>query len=589
MRALVLSVASVVAVGALAGFGGAGWWALAAAAAAGVGAITAGARHLRPGQGAGERRTRLHTRGADEAVIEVAAASTDLSLLAHRIAAATASQQVMLESIRDAVAGLSSAAADTAGSAAQSAELATTSRQRASEGSALIRRLIEDLEQSVAAALESGETIAELADRVTDVGTIASSIDNVAARTRMLALNATIEAARAGEHGRAFAVVAQEVHNLSQQAAEAAARIGRIVEGIAATSARSTSTDAANRASTERMRQGLTNAHDAGGAFDGIVRDIDMLSRNIDDVAATSADQASSAQRALASAGVVAVAARATAESAKALGTTSERIERVSDLVASSAVADAGQPQAAAALQAITGALRPVFDVPREHAGRLLALIELSRASAGQLASADLCALDSAMTGNLGRFRKEICGATVTLCPDVLADRRLWMQWWVNDGDNTRQLQVDLDPASPGFYDYTAADWYTTPAAKLATWLSDPYFDEGGADADIVTISIPTLLDGALVAIATADLNLAQLGQLCAPGLRSLGRPAALVTMSGVVVASADATLRPGKPLPEMQREWVTRATSAWTPGPDGWGLARTPTFDWALLVRDQR
>src|SRR5690606_7778254 len=50
-------------------------------------------------------------------------------------------------------------------------------------------------------------------------------ITDVAAQTRLLALNATIEAARAGEAGRSFAVVADEVKRLSDQTAQASARV----------------------------------------------------------------------------------------------------------------------------------------------------------------------------------------------------------------------------------------------------------------------------------------------------------------------------------------------------------------------------
>ena len=45
--------------------------------------------------------------------------------------------------------------------------------------------------------------------------------------------------------------------------------------------------------------------------------------------------------------------------------------------------------------------------------------------------------------------------------------------------------------ASAGHYDYTTADWYRTPVADDREYLSDPYFDEGGADAWIVTLSVP--------------------------------------------------------------------------------------------------
>ncbi len=71
-----------------------------------------------------------------------------------------------------------------------------------------------------------------LIQEIENIKASAGLIQNIAEQTNLLALNATIEAARAGEAGKSFAVVANEVKELSNNSAKSADEINERVTAL---------------------------------------------------------------------------------------------------------------------------------------------------------------------------------------------------------------------------------------------------------------------------------------------------------------------------------------------------------------------
>ena len=226
-------------------------------AAVGVaGAVAAGDLTVRVPHGGRDETGQLlaalqaMTASLDKLVAEVRQGSEQVAMSAQEIALGNADlsqrteqQAARLQQLASSTVQLRAAVLAIDESATRAARVADGVSGLATQGSAVMTRVVATMRSILSSSQRIGE--------------ITGVIDSIAFKTNILALNAAVEAARAGDAGRGFGVVAGEVRALAQVSAQAARDIKALIEE-----------------SRERVGSGSTLVGEAGSAMDEILAQV---------------------------------------------------------------------------------------------------------------------------------------------------------------------------------------------------------------------------------------------------------------------------------------------------------------------------
>lgn len=228
---------------------------------------------------------------------QVSSTSAELNGVALRVLdasnanlASSDEQASRTNSVAAAINELGAAAQEIARNAADASAQATSARQGAEQGSAVVAETVQAMRDLSSKIDHASVGIQALNARTADIGKILDVIQSISEQTNLLALNAAIEAARAGEAGRGFAVVADEVRNLAHRTQSSAQEIHGMIGDLRSEAA--TAVQAMDE-SKKFSEHSVTVASQAGQRLADITSGIGEIDNMNQSVAAATEEQTS--------------------------------------------------------------------------------------------------------------------------------------------------------------------------------------------------------------------------------------------------------------------------------------------------------
>lgn len=135
---------------------------------------------------------------------------------------------------------------------------------------------------------ESHHVLSDLLEQSEAISGILEAINEISEQTNLLALNAAIEAARAGEAGRGFAVVADEVRQLSKRTSDSTGTIKSLIDNLQSSSKKASVTMANSK---QVALDTVSNAQITNQTLESVGNMIQKIEAMTDTIAKMTEDQ----------------------------------------------------------------------------------------------------------------------------------------------------------------------------------------------------------------------------------------------------------------------------------------------------------
>ena len=223
----------------------------------------------------------------------VSSASQEISVQVEQSSQGANMQRDRVAETAAAMAQMNQAVIDVANSAASASNIAAEAKENATNGSVVVKEVMESIERVEHYAGFVSASMEDLSAKANGIGQIISVINDIADQTNLLALNAAIEAARAGEAGRGFAVVADEVRKLAEKTMLATKEVTDVISGIQ--EGTKTSSENVEKAAGA-INEAKGKAEEAGHSLGFIVSQVEDTAGQVQSIATAAEEQSATSE-----------------------------------------------------------------------------------------------------------------------------------------------------------------------------------------------------------------------------------------------------------------------------------------------------